>query len=407
MPTKLIDRYNHVPVTQENLDWAELVNVDLSQYDRQGGRQNLVKQLDHAVRHVASPTHYALPLEEKLKYYSRADLDRGEYNGYRPAGDRPLGNGVKDIVQVYNLLKFDGYHQRQHPRIPAEHIEEIEGFSRKCHNEVGEKLFDSSPSSLNFRTKTNSSGIIDTTSKARIIFATYTSTTLLFRQPVAALQILNSEGQWKWVRPQDGTISLNTGDALTTLTGGLIKSSIHRVRAPPADQAHVDRLGVSYFARELFLSLWVATVEKKLKRGAHIFRRKIDVMPHNKAGGLWHRPLTYPNQMWLDGIHMPTSLCALYIRHGSIPGTLPLGVILYSDLIDEQGLRKDGLLAHGFDYSKSAVWTAINNVLGKNLEDPETGAASLVWNRALGWYFISPVHILDSFPKSHDKSGGW
>lgn len=73
--------------------------------------------------------------------------------------------------------------------------------------------------------------------------------TLLFRQPVAALQILNSKGQWKWVRPQDGTITINTCDALTALTGGLIKSSVHRVHAPPPDQAHVDRLGVLYFAR--------------------------------------------------------------------------------------------------------------------------------------------------------------
>lgn len=73
--------------------------------------------------------------------------------------------------------------------------------------------------------------------------------TLLFRQPVAALQILNSQGQWKWVKPQDATITINTCDALTALTGGLIKSSIHRVHAPPADQAHIDRLGVLYFAR--------------------------------------------------------------------------------------------------------------------------------------------------------------
>jgi len=75
------------------------------------------------------------------------------------------------------------------------------------------------------------------------------SITLLFRQPVAALQILNSAGEWKWVKPQDGTITINTCDALTALTGGYIKSSIHRVHTPPADQAHVDRLGVLYFAR--------------------------------------------------------------------------------------------------------------------------------------------------------------
>ena len=31
---------------------------------------------------------YALPLEEKLKFHSASDLERGEYNSYRPAGHR-------------------------------------------------------------------------------------------------------------------------------------------------------------------------------------------------------------------------------------------------------------------------------------------------------------------------------
>lgn len=75
--------------------------------------------------------------------------------------------------------------------------------------------------------------------------------TLLFRQPVCGLQILNSEGNWKWVKPVDGTITINTCDALTALTGGLIKSSIHRVHAPPQDQAEIDRLGVLYFSRSV------------------------------------------------------------------------------------------------------------------------------------------------------------
>lgn len=31
---------------------------------------------------------YSLPLEEKLKYHNKQDLESGEYNGYRPAGHR-------------------------------------------------------------------------------------------------------------------------------------------------------------------------------------------------------------------------------------------------------------------------------------------------------------------------------
>lgn len=75
------------------------------------------------------------------------------------------------------------------------------------------------------------------------------SLTLLFRQPVAALQVRGAGGNWKWVKPYDGSITVNVADALQFLTNGFLKSSIHRVVAPPPDQANIDRLGVLYFVR--------------------------------------------------------------------------------------------------------------------------------------------------------------
>ena len=55
------------------------------------------------------------------------------------------------------------------------------------------------------------------------------SWTLLFRQPVAALQIQNHKtGEWKYVRPQDATLTVNACDALSFLTGGYVRSTIHR-----------------------------------------------------------------------------------------------------------------------------------------------------------------------------------
>ena len=55
------------------------------------------------------------------------------------------------------------------------------------------------------------------------------SWTLLFRQPVAALQIRNhTTNEWKWAKPQDGTLTVNACDALTFLTGGYVKSTVHR-----------------------------------------------------------------------------------------------------------------------------------------------------------------------------------
>lgn len=95
------------------------------------------------------------------------------------------------------------------------------------------------------------------------------SLTLLFRQPVAALQVLTKDGTWKWVKPQTDALTVNIADALQFLTGqsrtknvapnnadttntyegGYLKSSIHRVVAPPKDQAHINRLGVLYMVR--------------------------------------------------------------------------------------------------------------------------------------------------------------
>lgn len=75
------------------------------------------------------------------------------------------------------------------------------------------------------------------------------SLTLLFRQPVAALQVRTPQEEWKYVKPYPGSITVNIADSLSFLTNGFLKSSIHRVVAPPPDQSHVDRIGVLYFVR--------------------------------------------------------------------------------------------------------------------------------------------------------------
>lgn len=76
------------------------------------------------------------------------------------------------------------------------------------------------------------------------------SLTLLFRQPVAGLQIRDHEtGAWKWAKPLDASLTVNACDALSFLTGGYVRSTIHRVHVPPKDQRDVDRLGLLYFAR--------------------------------------------------------------------------------------------------------------------------------------------------------------
>lgn len=69
----------------------------------------------------------------------------------------------------------------------------------------------------------------------------------------------------------------------------------------------------------------------------------------------------------------------------------PDHIVLQWDKIEEIArVPSTNLLVHGFDESKTAVWA-----------DPVTGAAPIVWNRAVGWYIWSLVEILDLFPQSH------
>jgi len=290
--TAEISPYEQVPVTKEDLDWAELVTLDLGLWEQPGGREELAKQLKHAVHHVGffyvknfgitqeevdrqfalGREFYNLPLEERLKFHSQEALDKGDYNGYRPAGLRELVDGIKDNIQVYNLPKFDGFHPREQPKVLQDNIQEIEKFSRECHAKVvipliriletvleipeGQLVKDHSYDEKgedHLRYMHYGARSIEDNEKVGNMYTPghtdLGTITLLFRQPVAGLQILNSENQWKWVKPQDATITVNICDALSALTGGYFKSSIHRVHTPPKDQAHIDRLGVLYFAR--------------------------------------------------------------------------------------------------------------------------------------------------------------
>lgn len=119
------------------VDWAELVTLDLSQFDKPGGKEKLAEQLTYAAQHVGffyvrnfgisqeevdrqfalGREFYDLPLDEKMEYHNPEDLRSGEYNGYRPAGWRQLTAEMRDNYQVYNIPKFDGYHKRKQPQV--------------------------------------------------------------------------------------------------------------------------------------------------------------------------------------------------------------------------------------------------------------------------------------------------
>ncbi|KAK3326976.1 hypothetical protein B0T19DRAFT_383559 [Cercophora scortea] len=277
------------------VEWADLVTLDLSKFDQPGGKEALAQQLFHAIQAIGffyvinfgltqeevdqqfaiGKSLFALPLEEKLKY--RADLENGGYNGYKPLGISEIQPGIYDNIELYNIPKFTPlYASQPHPPLITSHLPQISHFSRQIHTAVVHKLLTlfaiilelpedtftskhryAEPSGCHLRYMTYHRRTPAENAALDSVWlpghTDFGSLTLLFRQPVAALQVRSpggaSGGEWKWVRPYEGSITVNIADALEFLSNGFLKSSVHRVVAPQADQADADRLGVLYFVR--------------------------------------------------------------------------------------------------------------------------------------------------------------
>ncbi|KAF8848156.1 putative unsaturated glucuronyl hydrolase [Acephala macrosclerotiorum] len=140
------------------------------------------------------------------------------------------------------------------------------------------------------------------------------------------------------------------------------------------------------------------TGESKYKPAADLLRSQLDTNPRNTQGGFWHCS-TYPNQMWLDGLYMASPF---YAHHTAVYD--PFNTTAFDDIVKQFTLThtncvnsntsQTGLLKHGYDESYTAVWA-----------DAATGASPECWDRALGWYVLAIVDVLDYLPSSHPGVG--
>ena len=71
--------------------------------------------------------------------------------------------------------------------------------------------------------------------------------TLLVGASAGGLQLLNSEGEWKDILPENDEIVINVGDMLQRLTNNYLKSTTHRVVNPPRSEWHKPRLSIPFF----------------------------------------------------------------------------------------------------------------------------------------------------------------
>ena len=139
------------------------------------------------------------------------------------------------------------------------------------------------------------------------------------------------------------------------------------------------------------LTLYLATKNDKYKKAADTLRKQLANQPRTPTGGFWHKEI-YPNQMWLDGLYMAEPFYAQYAEIFNQPKD-------FDDIINQFILIKEhtrdpktGLLYHAWDESKKMKWA-----------NPVTGCSPHFWSRAMGWYEMALVDVLDFIPKDHPK----
>ncbi len=159
------------------------------------------------------------------------------------------------------------------------------------------------------------------------------------------------------------------------------------IRGYKPDEYNIDHLNNG----KLLLMLYRITGKEKYKKAVQLLRGQLINHPRTKEGGFWHKKI-YDWQMWLDGLYMGQPFYAEYAKifHEDT---------CFNDIANqfvwmEKHARdaKTGLLYHGWDESKQQKWA-----------NPQTGTSPHFWGRALGWYGMALVDVLDHFPENHPR----
>ncbi|GHD37278.1 glycosyl hydrolase [Streptomyces mirabilis] len=146
-------------------------------------------------------------------------------------------------------------------------------------------------------------------------------------------------------------------------------------------------------AGRLLTILHHETGQDRYRKAALKIRNRLNTYPRTSDGGFWHADTSSrAHQLWSDGVYMVNPFLVEYGKE--------FGDATYAN--DEAAKQlyvygnhlqvANGLLKHAYDESKTASWA-----------DPATGLAPEHWCRAVGWYAMAIVNVLDAIPVNHPR----
>ncbi len=146
---------------------------------------------------------------------------------------------------------------------------------------------------------------------------------------------------------------------------------------------------------------------ERYKNAATVIRNKLKY-DHSRiaeglpgAGGFFHKAV-YPNQMWLDGLYMGSTIYAEWQHYfgeaGSADNTESWAdIALQFKTIHQYTYNAEKQL----NYHGWSATPADSNSFWANPSEPYTGCSKEFWGRGMGWYFAALTDVLEYMPKNH------
>ncbi|QES88808.1 glycoside hydrolase family 88 protein [Rhizosphaericola mali] len=139
------------------------------------------------------------------------------------------------------------------------------------------------------------------------------------------------------------------------------------------------------------LLLYKVTLQKKYLTAATELWNQLKQQPRTNSGGFWHKNI-YPNQIWLDGLYMAQPFYIEYAAMANKDSVFDDVVNQFIYIAEKTTDPITGLMYHGLDETKIEKWS-----------NPNTGLSPHFWARAMGWYMMALVDILDYLPENNAK----
>lgn len=156
------------------------------------------------------------------------------------------------------------------------------------------------------------------------------------------------------------------------------------IRGYREDEYNLDQVNPG----RILLEVYRGRREERYAKALATLRSQLRGQPRTRSGGFWHKKI-YPDQMWLDGLYMASPFYARYALEFGEPEAFDDIAHQFLLMAEHARDRVSGLFSHAWDEARRQLWA-----------NPENGRSPCFWSRAMGWFSMAMVDVLEVMPRT-------